>query len=110
MKMMILIRYLFIRHAYREKCNTDYDYNENVFVFNSIYFKLSSNLKLSIDIFIMCDLYTVSIDFILGKSWWFEKAKLIKHKLWSVCRWPLGCYFKKEKIYSMNKKMLQTFF
>ncbi len=37
--------------------------------------------------------------FILGKSWWFEKAKLIKHKLISppICRWPFGRYFKKEK-------------
>ncbi len=26
----------------------------------------------------------ISIDFILGKSWWFGKTRLIKHKLWSV--------------------------
>ncbi len=36
MKMMILITYLLIRRAYREKCITDYDYNENVFVFDLI--------------------------------------------------------------------------
>ncbi len=48
----------------------------------------------------------VSIDFILGKSWWFEKAKLIKHGYdqLTVCRWPLGRYFKKEKTYLTNKK------
>ncbi len=34
--MMILIRRLLIRRAYREKCITDYDDNENVF--NLIYF------------------------------------------------------------------------
>ncbi len=84
MKMMILIRYLLIRRAYREKCITDYDYNEKAFVF-VLFIPLSSNLKLSIDIFIMSVIY-VSIDFILGKSWWFEKAKLITHKLWSGYR------------------------
>ncbi len=53
MKMMILTRRLLIRRAFREKCIfTDYDYNERVFVFDLIY-SLSSNLKLSIDIFIM---------------------------------------------------------
>ncbi len=44
MKMMILTRHLLIRHAFREKC---------IFcVFDCIYF-VNSNLKLSIDIFIM---------------------------------------------------------
>ncbi len=60
MKMMILIRYLLIRRAYRENhrlCITDYDYNKTVFV------NLSTNLKLSIDIFIMSVIY-ISIDFI----------------------------------------------
>ncbi len=44
-----------------------------------------SNLKLFIYIylFIMSVIY-ISIDFSLGKSWRFEKAKLIKHKLWSA--------------------------
>ncbi len=46
---------------------------------------LRSNLKLFIYIylFIMSVIY-ISIDFSLGKSWRFEKAKLIKHKLWSA--------------------------
>ncbi len=50
--MTILTCHLLIRRAFREKCifmDYDFDYNEIVFVFNS----LSSNLKLSIDIFIM---------------------------------------------------------
>ncbi len=35
-----------------------------------------------------------------------EKAKLIKHGYGqlTVCRWPLGRYFKKEKTYLTNKK------
>ncbi len=41
----------------------------------------------------------LSIDFILVKSWWFDKAKLIKHigdQLWC---WPLGrCLKEKRKI------------
>ncbi len=38
MKMMILIRYLLIRRAYREKCITAYDYNEKKgFQFDLIY-------------------------------------------------------------------------
>ncbi len=32
----------------------------------------------------------IFIDFILGKSWWLEKAKLIKYKLWSACRSAAG--------------------
>ncbi len=50
--------------------------------------------------------FSISIDFILGKSWWFEKAKLIKHGYdqLTVCRWPLGRYFNKEKTYLTNKK------
>ncbi len=79
---MILIRRLLIRRAYREKCITDYDYNENV-LFSIWLISLSSNLKLSIDIFIMSVIY-ISIDFILGKSWWFEKDKLIKRAMISL--------------------------
>ncbi len=46
MKLPILTRRLFIRHAFRENCIfTDYDYNKS--------FDLRGNLKLSIDIFIM---------------------------------------------------------
>ncbi len=63
--MMIRIRYLLIRCAFRKKCITDYDYNESLFFILII--SLSSNLKLSIDIFIMSVIY-ISIDFILGKS------------------------------------------
>ncbi len=46
-----------------------------------------------------CFSISIGLDFILGKSWWFEKAKLIKHGYdqLTVCRWPLGRYFKKEK-------------
>ncbi len=92
---MILIRRLLIRRAYREKCITDHDYNENV-LFLIWFISLSSILKLSIAIFIMSVIY-ISIDFILGKSWWFEKDKLIKLAMISlpVCRWPLGHYFKR---------------
>ncbi len=52
MKLLILIRHLFIRRAFREKfIFIDYDYNQNVLVFKK---KISlSNLKLSIHIFIM---------------------------------------------------------
>ncbi len=40
------------------------------------------------------------------------EAKLIKHGYdqLTVCGWPLGRNFKKEKTYLMNKKMFQTFF
>ncbi len=54
----------------------------------------------------------VSIDFILGKSWWFEKAKLIKHGYdqLTVCSWPLGRYFKKEKnVFKEQKKCSKRF-
>ncbi len=49
-QMKILTRHLLIRRAFREKCIYT-DYNERVFVFDLIY-SLSSNLKLSIDIFL----------------------------------------------------------
>ncbi len=45
--------HLLIRRAFREKCIFT-DYNERVFVFVfDLFISLSSNLKLSIDIFIM---------------------------------------------------------
>ncbi len=50
-QMKILTRHLLIRRAFREKCIFT-DYNERVFVFDW-FISLSSNLKLSIDIFIM---------------------------------------------------------
>ncbi len=56
--------------------------------------------------------FSISIDFILGKSWWFEKAKLIKHGYdqLTVCRWPLGRYFKKEKnVFNEQKKCSKRF-
>ncbi len=46
----------------------------------------------------------ISIHFILGKSWWFEKAKLIKHDQLTVCRWTLGRYFKKQKLIFNEQK------
>ncbi len=50
---MILTRHLLIRRAFRDNCFfTEYDYNESVFVFNLI-ISLSTNLKLSIDIFVI---------------------------------------------------------
>ncbi len=51
----------------------------------------------------------LSIDFILVKSWWFDKAKLIKHigdQLWC---WPLGRCLKKKKKHLTNKKCSQGF-
>ncbi len=37
----------------------------------------------------------LSIDFILVKSWWFDKAKLIERdQLWC---WPLGRWLKVKK-------------
>ncbi len=52
---------------------------------------------LTLNIVICLNCFSISIDFILGKSW-FE-AKLIKHGYdqLTVCRWPLGRYFKKKK-------------
>ncbi len=58
----------------------------------------------------------LSIDFILVKSWWFDKAKLIKQliktgenstgdQLWC---WPLGRCLK-EKKHLTNKKCSQGF-
>ncbi len=52
----------------------------------------------------------LSIDFILVKSWWFDKAKLIKHigdQLWC---WPLGRCLKEEKKTFNEHKMLPRFF
>ncbi len=56
--------------------------------------------------------FSISIDFILGKLWGFENAKLIKHGYdqLTVCRWPLGPYFKKEKTYLTNKKNAPNIF
>ncbi len=49
----ILTRRLLIRRAFREKCIfMAYDYNERIF-FSICFISLSSNVKLSIDIFIM---------------------------------------------------------
>ncbi len=75
------------------------------FLFSIWFISLSSNLKLSIDIFILSVIY-ISIDFILGKS------KLIKHKLWSVCRSAAGrllVTLRKKNVFN-EQKMLQTFF
>ncbi len=50
----------------------------------------------------------LSIDFIFVKSWWFDKAKLIKHigdQLWC---WPLRCLKEKKKF--NEQKMLPRFF
>ncbi len=50
-------------------------------------------------IWLNCFSISIGLDFTLGKSWWFEKAKLIKHGYdqLNVCRWPLGRYFKYEQ-------------
>ncbi len=48
---LILTRHLLIRRTFREKCIFT-DYNERVFLL-LLLFSLSSNLKLSIDIYIM---------------------------------------------------------
>ncbi len=56
---------------------------------------------------IMCLNCFLSIDFILDKSWWFEKAKLIKQRLWSAyC--SLVVTLKNKNVYLTNKQMLQT--
>ncbi len=53
MKLPILTRHLLIRRAFREKCIfMDYDYMKE-FLFLICFISLSSNLKLSIEIFIM---------------------------------------------------------
>ncbi len=50
----------------------------------------------------------LSIDFILVKSWWFDKAKLIKHRRSTLmlAAWSL---FKRKKTFN-EQKMLPRFF
>ncbi len=67
---------------------------------------------LNIVICLNCFSIELSIDFILGKSWWFEKAKLIKHKLWSACRPAAGrlvVTLRKKKLISWTKKAPNVF-
>ncbi len=57
MKLLILTRRLLIRSAFREKCifiDYDQDYNKRVFVLH-FFISLSDNLKLSIDIYQVCE-------------------------------------------------------
>ncbi len=50
----------------------------------------------------------LSIDFILVKSWWFDKAKLIKHRRSTLmlAAWSL---LKRKKKHLTNKKYSQDF-
>ncbi len=50
----------------------------------------------------------LSIDFILVKSWWFDKAKLIKHR-WSTLMLAAWSLLKKKKNYLTNKKCSRKF-
>ncbi len=72
---IVRIRHLLIRRDFREKCIfMDNDYIKS-FLFLYLFVWLSSNLKLSIDIFIM----TVRHEFAHS---WIHEALLFKIKAW----------------------------
>ncbi len=58
----------------------------------------------------MLDLFIgLSIDFILVKSWWFDKAKLIKHRRSTLMLAAWSLLKRKKKTFN-EQKMLPRFF
>ncbi len=65
----------------------------------------AAHIYLGLNIVICLNCFSISIDFILGKSWWFEKAKLIKHKLWSAAG-RLDVTLRKKNVFNEQKMLL----